>query len=106
MAKATERWASTWSGPFWASSSRTKMAGLAGRERSVAADADPGALARVPDVALLRSGHVAVAVAHHPAPLAQVPAAAAAVVHRPDLVHEVGGIGPHREGVPAVAHLG
>src|SRR6266571_3229357 len=78
----------------------------ASRELAVAPHAHPGAGAGVPDVALGGGGDVAVGVAHGPAALAQVAASALSVVHRPHLLHEVGGVCRGREGVTVVADLG
>ena len=75
-------------------------------ELAVAAHAHAGARAGVPDVAVHRGGDVAVRVAHLAAALAQVAPAAAAVVGRPDLLDEVGGIRAGRVRVAVVADLG
>ena len=75
-------------------------------ELAVAADAHARPRARIPDVAVHRGGDVAVRVAHLAAALAQVAPAAAPVVGRPDLLDEVGGVGPRRVRVAVVADLG
>src|SRR4051794_36303461 len=76
------------------------------RELAVASNGFAGANARIPDVAVRRRRDVAVLVAHLTATFAEVHAAAACVVRRPDLFDEIRGVGAQRERVTVVADFG